>query len=269
MTKQSAFDKKHLETATLDQKKSILEELNLPPAVIRFVEKNKNNLVIAAACIVVIILGWTFYKNYTISQNDKAAAALSAAVKIEDETERLQAVEKVIGEFSSTDAALWAKLELAHSDYQASNFNEAITKYTAILADLNSDSNLVPLITYSLAYAYEQVGDLENALNKYKGLSKMSGFGGEGFLGSGRIYEKQNDRVNAVEAYEKYLAFSNENQGIAGSVKAKSAIEDKLAALKVVSSVAKDTSASEEVPALEGTETPAEETAPTSEAETK
>ena len=267
MTKPSAFDKKHIQTsAILDEKKGFLDELNLPPAVIAFLRNNKNNLIIAVACIFVIILGWTFYKKYITSQNNKAAAALNVAVTIENEVERLQAVEKVITDFSNTDAALWAKLELAHSDYQASNFDAAIAKYQAIHADLRADNSLFPLVTYSLAYSYEQLGDLDNALSKYLALSKIPGFTGEGYLGSGRMYEKQNDIVNAMESYEKFLVFMDENAGGAVSVTTKSLIEDKLAALKMSSSTEEKKSVAEEVPADEGNE---EESASKLEAETK
>jgi predicted negative regulator of RcsB-dependent stress response len=230
--KQSAFSKKHLEEKILNDKKDILEELNLPPALAAFIRKNSLNLIIVCICIVLIILGSTYYKNYRRGQEDQAAAALVAAVKMDNAGERAAAMQEVIAEFGGTNASLWGRLELAHVDYQAGNFEQAVSQYKDIAADLPSDSDLLPLVTYSLGYAYEQLQDADNALRYYQSLTKMIGFAGEGYLGLGRAYEQKNDAEHAIDSYENYLAWLDEDQRHVTSPQNRVVVEDKLATLQ-------------------------------------
>jgi predicted negative regulator of RcsB-dependent stress response len=230
--KQSAFSKKHLEEKILNEKKDILDELNLPPALAAFIRKNSLNLIIVCICIVLVILGSTYYKNYKRDREDQAAAALVTAIKMDDAGERATAVKEVVAEFAGTDASLWGRLELAHVDYQAGNFEQAVSQYKDIATDLPSDSDLLPLVTYSLGYAYEQLQDADNALRYYQSLTKMIGFAGEGYLGLGRVYEQINDSERAIDSYENYLAWLDEDPGHETSPQNKIVVEDKLAALQ-------------------------------------
>lgn len=232
MTKPSAFDKKQIQTAVLGEKRSILDELHLPPAVASFLRNNSKTLIIVALCMVLMILGWTFYKNYTKSRNDKAAAALVAAMQVTDEAKRIQEIDRVVTEFSGTDAAHWGRLELAHIDYQANKFENAVRQYKAVLDDLSADSGLVPLVIYSIGQAYEQLQDVDSALQYYQSLSQIPGFAGEGYLGLGRLYEVKEELEKAREVYEKYLVLLNEKAITNGTGKTRIIVEDKLATLK-------------------------------------
>lgn len=236
MNKPSAFDKKHIETAGMERKTSILEELNLPPVVISFLRKNSRNLIIACICLALAILGSTFYKNYTAGQNDKAAAGLADAMKIEDQTERAEAVSNIINTYSGTDAALWGNLELAHIEYQAGNYENALTQYKKILDGLPDDSAMLPLVTYSLGHVSEQLQDVDNGLGYYQSLSKITGFEGEGYLGMGRLYEAKGDNALAIQTYERFLAFIDENIDTGLSGKNRSLVEDKLFMLRQMNS---------------------------------
>jgi len=234
MTKPSAFDKKQIQTAVLDDKRDFLDELHLPPAVASFLRTNARSLLIAGICIILMIVGWTVYKNYTKARNDKAAAALVTAEQEADETKRIQAIDQVVNQFSGTDAALWAQLELAHIDYQAGNYKVAVKKYQAVLDNLAADNALLPLITYSLGQSYEQLHDNDNALKQYQALSQMPGFSGEGYLGLARIYEAKQELDKAREVYENYLAVTKDNTTSARGSKTRVLVEDKLARLKLL-----------------------------------
>jgi len=234
MTKPSAFDKKQIQTAVLDDKKDFLDELHLPPEVASFLRTNARSLIIAGICIILMIAGWTVYKNYTRARNDKAAAALVTAEQEADETSRIQAIDQIVSQFPGTKAALWAELELAHIDYQAGNYTVAIEKYKAVLDDLAADNALVPLITYSMGQAYEQLHDNDKALEQYQILSQMPGFAGEGYLGLARIYEAKKELDNARDVYEKYLTVDTDSMTSARGSKTKALVEDKLARLKLL-----------------------------------
>jgi predicted negative regulator of RcsB-dependent stress response len=232
MTKPSAFDKKQIQTAVLGEKRSILDELHLPPEVASFIRNNSKTLIVVALCMVLMILGWTFYKNYTKSRNDKAAAALVAAMQVTEEAKRIQEIDRVVTEFSGTDAAHWGRLELAHIDYQSNNFESAAMKYKAVLDDLSADSGLVPLVIYSIGQAYEQLQDVDSAIEYYQTLAKTPGFAGEGYLGLGRLYEEKEELEKAREVYEKYLTLLNEKASTNQTGQTRNMVEDKLATLK-------------------------------------
>jgi predicted negative regulator of RcsB-dependent stress response len=232
MTKPSAFDKKQIQSAVLGEKRSILDELHLPPEVASFIRNNSKTLIAVALCIVLMILGWTFYKNYTASRNDKAAAELVGAMQVTEEAGRILAIDRVVAEFPRTDASQWGRLELAHIDYQANNFESAALKYKAILDDLSSDSGLVPLVIYSLGQTYEQLQEFDSALQYYQTLSETPGFAGEGYLGMGRLYEEKKEPEKTREVYAKYLSLLNENAITNQNDKTRTIIEEKLATLK-------------------------------------
>ena len=234
MAKPSAFDKKQIQSTVLNDKKDLLDELHLPLPVASFLRTNARSLIIAGIGIILIIAGWTIYKNYTGARNDKAAAALVTAEQQTDEKSRIQAIDQVVNQFPGTDAALWAKLELAHIDYQAGNYKIAVEKYKAILDDLSADNALVPLVTYSIGQAYEQLHDNDNALKYYQSLSKMPGFAGEGYLGLARVYEAKKELDKARETYENYLAFAEENKTSGTGEESRAMVEDKLAKLKLL-----------------------------------
>ena len=61
MAGQSAFDKQQIQERSHSEGSGLLEHLNLPPAVIRFIRKNKKNLQIGAAVIGVLVISLTAY----------------------------------------------------------------------------------------------------------------------------------------------------------------------------------------------------------------
>lgn len=232
MSEQSAFDRKIIEGTTADAGRSILEELHLPPQVISFIRKNKKNLQIAGICLVVLLLAWTFYDHYSETRRDKAAALLASAMKNEEVANRSQLLDKVQSEYGGTAAALWSKVELAHLDYQAGNFPEAVSKYEDVLQQLEADNPLVPLVKYSLAQAFEAQQSFEQALSRYQELARMNGFAKAAYPAIGRIYETINEPAKAQEAYEQYLALLSDDSQTGQLSPTRAIIEERLATLK-------------------------------------
>ena len=80
MTQPTVFSKKHAEAMAQD-KRAILEEMNLPPAVVDFIRANALALQVAVAVIIIAILGWEGYGKYTAVQRDRSADTLYMAMK--------------------------------------------------------------------------------------------------------------------------------------------------------------------------------------------
>lgn len=203
MSEKSAFKKENVETIDIEKKRGLLEELNVPPQVIRFLKENSKNLQIAAVCIVVAILGWTGFDYYQEAQKEASTALLQTALKETDGEKRNQLLNDVITQYSRTDAALWGRLELAHDAYDAGKLDEAATKYESVLKSLSSSNPLSPLVLYSLAQTHEGLKDIDKALDAYARLTEYTGFVAEGHLGSGRMYEKKGELQQARASYEK------------------------------------------------------------------
>ncbi|MCF6290021.1 MAG: tetratricopeptide repeat protein [Desulfobacterales bacterium] len=208
MTKQpSAFSKKNIIGVTInpEAKPGLLEELNLPPGVVAFVRNNKKQLQIAGIVLAVAVLAWAVYDYYVDQQDERAVAELTVALQFTGDENRIPALTRVAEQYPRTSSALWSRVELANIDFKAGNLDRAIAGYQAVLADLDKDNPLYPLVELSIAQSLETKGDLEQALAAYRALSEMEGFKGQGFKGMGRINELRGNLGAAKKSYEQYL----------------------------------------------------------------
>ncbi len=188
-------------TIDIEHKDGLLEELNLPPDVIRFIRRNARNLQIAAACVFLLVIGWTYYDYYTETKQNEAAAALNAAVQESDQTVRIEMLKDVSEKFSDTGAAIWSRIEQAHLLVQDENYEQAIAEYHKILDDIDSNNPLSPLITYNVGLAYENSGDPDKALKQFARLADYSGFEVKGLMAQGRLQELKGDVSEALKSY--------------------------------------------------------------------
>jgi len=233
MTDQSAFSKKNIENAVIPPKHDLLDELHLPPVLVTFIRQNARMLQVVAISLVVVILAWIFYDQYSAKQRQAAAANFAAALQLPDQTERVQAIEKVAEDYSGTPTAIWAELELGHLAFQAEDYDQALTRYDRVLDDLDTDNPVMPLLRLSIAQSLEFTREYEKALTHYNRLIDEPGYAAEVYPAMGRIYEMQGDTAKAVAIYEKYLALSEE-EPVAGDGRnaTRLLIEDKLTRLK-------------------------------------
>ena len=206
MSTQSLFSRKNIESQQPDTRRGLLEELNLPPGVIAFIRKNARILQIGLIGVAVFVLAGIFYDYYTESQETKGASLLASGLQTESTEQRVAVLENVIRDYGRTEAARWAKLELAHLDYKEGRFEAAAAKYKEILAALPSESSLTPLTRLNLAQSYEQSGQNDQALTEYNLLKKSPGFSNEAYLALGRIYVAKEDPVEARKAYAELLS---------------------------------------------------------------
>lgn len=230
MAGQSAFDKQQIQESSHSEGSGLLEHLNLPPAVIRFIKKNKKNLQIGAAVIGVLVISLTLYSSYRSNRIQKASAALAVAMQAA-EPERHKALVGVAADFSGTPSAHWANAELAHGLMKEGKFKEAAEQYGAVRKKISDSDPLFALLTYGLAQANEAAALFDAAALEYKALQKIEGYEGQGFTGLARMYEAQGKGKQALAVYEEYLAtFTGQNQ----NDPAKIAVDEKVARLKAM-----------------------------------
>jgi len=217
MSKPGNSRKSEPEIIDIEKKDGLLDELNLPPQVVKFIRTNARYIQIVAAGLVILVLAWSYYDYYSQTKQNKAALALSSAVKQKDNVARLESLTKVAKEYSGTGAALWSRLEEGHLAFKDGRYDDALAKYQEVYDDLSGSNPLLPMVLYSMALARENGAHLDKALEDYRKLAEFEGFKSMALAAEGRIYELQGDQASALKVYRQVAedkAISSENRSL-------------------------------------------------------
>jgi predicted negative regulator of RcsB-dependent stress response len=201
----NAYEKLHVEAGQKGDFVNMLEHLNLPPKVVKFLKKNLRTIIIAILVIVVCSLAWAVYNVYKEKKINNSSSSLASALREPDAT-RQSALQKVVAQFPDTDSARWARAGLAHIDLKNGKFKNAAEQYEKIKAEIKPSNPLYYLVSYGLAQAQEAAGEYDESLKGYQALSETDGYRGIGLLGMARIYEIKGKPNQALSAYEQYMA---------------------------------------------------------------
>jgi predicted negative regulator of RcsB-dependent stress response len=226
MAKEDIFEKEYVDERDKNNLEGLLEQLNLPPAAVKFVRDNKRMVQAGIAVLVIAVVAWALYGSYRDSQIKKSSEALFAAQELSGQQmlDKLAEVEK---DFSGTDAGLWASINSAQELMKNGKMSEAQQKFTEIRADLKATSALWPLVTVGIAQSAEATGDFQRAVDEYGNLMGLEGYKDIGFLGSARVQELQGNVERALELYEQYLVELGPSAALQ-----KVMVEEKIARLK-------------------------------------
>lgn len=202
MDESNAFTKRHVEEVTA-AKRTLLDELNLPPKIKKYLRDNALFLQLSFVFIIAGICFWNYYSYYKTTQNDQAAQQLSQAMLMTDVVQRTAALEKISTDFPSAGSSRWSQLALANDYLSQKEYPQAISILQALNKDVDRDNPLFPLLQQFTGVAYELNGELESALSHYKTLTTLPGFEALGYIESGRVYELQGMAGEAKDVYEK------------------------------------------------------------------
>jgi len=205
MAERSAFDKLHIEESEKADLGGVLEQLNLPPAVVTFVRENKRLVQISIALVVICIVSWALYDSHRETKIENGYSALAMAMESEG-AKKIQALESVAQEYEGTDSSLWANITIGHEQIENREFDQAINTYNAIRADVKQTSPLYNLLSAALAQAYEAAGHNNKAVAEYSYLKQQQGYENIGYSGIARIHELNGEKQQALDVYEDYLA---------------------------------------------------------------
>jgi predicted negative regulator of RcsB-dependent stress response len=202
MDRQSAFSKKNLQTINID-KRDWMEELNLPPALAKFLREEARTIQIGLAIGLVLVLGYYGTTFYLHRHLEKGTGLLARAATIENLQDRKARLQEVVKKYGNSDAGLWARIDLAHQAYDAGQYEDAVTYFKQAIEKAGSGNSVVPLLEYGLANAYEQKKDLSDA----------KAFERQGYLGEARVQEEQGDLVAALQSYQRVLNLGEKDKG--------------------------------------------------------
>lgn len=205
MSDQRAFDHQPLQEAPLLMNPGLLDQLGLPPKVIRYLRENQRRAWIVTGCLAALIAAVSLFNSYTSHREVKAANALTEAMKAEA-VQKGELLQKVADDYGSTDAGLWARIEIAQEAEGKGEIDKAIAGLQGVRKSLGKDNPMMPLLLFKLAGLHENNNALDNALVLYAELAGFKGFARRAYEAQGRIYEAQGKKEEAVAIYQKYLA---------------------------------------------------------------
>ncbi|MDP3182824.1 MAG: tetratricopeptide repeat protein [Desulfobaccales bacterium] len=159
---------------------------------------------------VVVVLGaWGLTSHLKARQEGKAAAAWaqvrSKVTDSEANAEALKALEALIKDYPGTKAAQEAETVRAHLLYRMKNYAEAAKAYGSLLK--GRDPGWDTLITESLSYCYEAMGDYKKAAEVLKPAAETTSgaFKSELYQRLGLLLEQAGERQEAATYWRKLL----------------------------------------------------------------
>lgn len=204
MASESAFNKRLTAETNLDKVEGLLEHLNLPPKVIDFIRAHHRLIQVGIGVIVVAVVFWSLYGSYREQITEEASSALAVALQ-DVQGSQAKELSAVADKYGSTPSALWARVELAHLDMQKGSYDEASTRYQAILSEVKTANPLYPLIVFALAQSLEAAEKYQEAAGQYDLLKNIKGFDQIAYVGRGRIEEAQGNLDRAIAIYNDFL----------------------------------------------------------------
>ena len=209
MARQSAFDRNQIEASAISETSGILDQLNLPPALIAFMQKNQRMLWGITAVVAVVVITVSLYGSYRDYRIQHAASALDAA-RIVEEDKRVQLLQQVVEKYSSTPSAAWARVELAKASADKGDVSAAIAELQQVDKGISVKNPMKPLVLYRLAALHEQKQEFTRALEFYQELAAFSGFAQEAHYAMGRVYAAMKKKPEAIAQYQQYLALDED-----------------------------------------------------------
>lgn len=208
MSERSPFEKIHVDERDKADLGGVLDQLNLPPAVIDYVRKHQKSIFIIIGIISVAVVSWALYDSYVENRRAESSSALAMAQNLDGE-EKKAALHNVAGEFSGTDAANWARIELAREAIGSGEFEQALQYYREVHENVEATNPVYPLVIFGLAQVQEALGNYDKASEHYSALKNITGYEGIGYGGTARIYEIQGNIQSAINEYEQYRGTLN------------------------------------------------------------
>ncbi|XOF34567.1 MAG: YfgM family protein [Candidatus Electrothrix sp. YB6] len=208
MSKQeSTFHLKDLRDTAHVQHNGVLDQLDLPPGLVEFLQKNQRKIWTMVGIAAVVVITVSLYTSYRTHMLNNAVTAYDHALLL-DGDQKKAALQKVAEDYSSTPSATWSRIELAHIEQETGNLSAAIDRLEELKSGLKEKDLLRPLVLANLGGLYEQNKQADKAITTYEKLKKISGFEAMALSSLGRVYETKGEKDKAVAAYQRYMSLT-------------------------------------------------------------
>ena len=209
MADKKIFKAENIAASTALPGKSVLEELNLPPRVEEFLHAWHRPLLGLLVGAIVLVLGFSFSKQYLGNRTDRAAEQLAQATRLVDPAAREAALIEIASAYRRTGAGIWSRIELAHLKRDAGDLSRAAAAYEELVGSISKRDPRSPMVRLNLAQVLSDLGEYERAADHYRELAAIKGFEAWGLLGGGQVLALQGDRAAARENYRQVLEMEN------------------------------------------------------------
>jgi len=203
------FKPENIVNSTGGPRKSVLEELNLPPQAEEFLRVWHKPLLGLLVGIIVLVLGFSFGKQYTSSRTEQAASQLAQAMQLSDHAARREALAQVAASYRRTGAGIWSRIELAHIERDSGDLAAAAAAYEELLGSMAKRDPRSPMVRLNLAQVLAELGEYERAGGHYRQLATTQGFEAWGLLGSGELLARQGDEEAARRHYQQVVELTS------------------------------------------------------------
>jgi len=204
MNEKSAFNPNELEEKLYVEPKGVLDQLNLPAGVVRFIRKNKRILQITGILMVIVVVTGSLYNSYRIKRAEDSASSLSISMEATG-ANKVKALQQVVTDYSGTASALWASTELGHMAMKDGDYKKAGGYYAEVREQISQSNPMFGLLTFGIAQAEEADKNYTSASASYSSLKEIDGYKDEGFMGMARVFEAQGEQQKALAVYEEYM----------------------------------------------------------------
>lgn len=192
------------------------KELEKPDAILEFLQRtsvwvsaHRRQTTIAAVSffgIITIIAGVTYFS----ARSEKIAFARLTEISRKSDTgvdkkELLEDYRMLNKKRGGTVAGEIAGLKYADACYEAGDYENAITAYQNALSDFKSNAFLEIMALNGLAYAYEAVGDFDQAIASFKQIldAPRAPIKDKALFNLGRLYERQGDSAASRDMFNR------------------------------------------------------------------
>lgn len=171
--------------------------------------------VIAVAALFIAGIGATYYQSYSHKQAVKAyneAASAIPGLDSQNEEDLMKAAETLtsfVQNYSGSEPALYAQLDLADVYFRMKDYDNALKAYQSFLNNSSTkNSTLAPFVLDSQAFVYEIKGDFDKAEETWKKVLNAPGdtLKPEAYLGLGRTMIAKGDNSEAKKFYGLLVA---------------------------------------------------------------
>ncbi len=170
-------------------------------------------LITGSVTLALVLLGWGGYSYLKHSRETRAQAALDQMrprlSQPEQAAEAIKALNTLIQDYPSTNAAEIARLFKAHLLYQTKKFPEATRMYEELRASLgnNDPHGWGRFVAESLSYCYEAQGEWARAAQVLKPLAAQARGNYQTVLLArlGMLYDKAGNHQEASQTWQQLL----------------------------------------------------------------
>lgn len=212
-------------------RKQLLKEpdefLTFSAKAIQFAANNRNAVLGVVIAVVVTTLAVAGFRYYSQVSERKAYAMLEQARlaylaealgggQSSAHEETIKKLEEVIEAYPSTAAARFSLLVLGDFSYQRGNYDKAIEMYQRSLEAFAGEEAIQKMIWNGMGHAYEAKQDYTSAAGYFRRITEAPGgfMKVDAYSNLGRVLEALDDRVGALEAYDKVLEAEEGSQGL-------------------------------------------------------